>query len=396
MTMSENSPKKKAECPYCGDAPINHRLSYLESSVSMSLDPFFQSTARWIPQIAVDGAEEILKMIFHICRFFGLLRLSDDPERAVTLRSRVVWDEANRRGIPMRQVIVLGKPTDNFRARVNGRHIYFDSLPLPERPFYDKDNWDDKFFLKERFSKEGIPVPRCEGVPSSASGREELFSRLGKPIIVKPRVGSRGRHTTTNIGTLADFEKAVRLAKMICPRAVAEEHLDGYVCRATCVGGRLAGFYRAEAAGIIGDGKKKISELIAEKDEKRPERVERVRVDGEAEDRLARLGLRLGDVLPAGEEIRLSHRTGRLFGGATREMLPELHPSFIPILEKAARTTGLPVVGFDCIIPDPEADEKNQRWGIIEANTLPFIDLHYYALSGKPGNIAGMVWDLWK
>ena len=60
------------------------------------------------------------------------------------------------------------------------------------------------------------------------------------------------------------------------------------------------------------------------------------------------------------------------------------------------RTTGLMVAGFDSIIPDPTQPADSQHWGIIECNTLPFIDLHYYALEGKPQNIAGMIWDLWK
>ena len=77
-------------------------------------------------------------------------------------------------------------------------------------------------------------------------------------------------------------------------------------------------------------------------------------------------------------------------------MVNELHPSFIPIFKKAYDVVGLSVVGFDAIIPDPTKPANSQRWGIIECNSLPFIDLHYYALEGKPKNIAGMIWDMWK
>ena len=100
--------------------------------------------------------------------------------------------------------------------------------------------------------------------------------------------------------------------------------------------------------------------------------------------------------MPVGVSLSLTHRIGRLFGGKTIEMIDDLHPSFIPILTKAAKIVGLSVVGFDCIIPDPSKEEVSQKWGIIECNSLPFIDLHYYALEGKPRNIAGMIWDLWE
>jgi hypothetical protein len=45
---------------------------------------------------------------------------------------------------------------------------------------------------------------------------------------------------------------------------------------------------------------------------------------------------------------------------------------------------------------NPQDDPNNQKWGIIEANSLPFIDLHYWPLYGEPVNIASYVWDLWE
>ena len=155
------------------------------------------------------------------------------------------------------------------------------------------------------------------------------------------------------------------------------------------------GFYRGSVPSVTGDGKKTVKELILQKDGKRPDRVEKVLVNKELEDFVSRFGFTLDDVLPEGLKLPLSHRTGRLFGGVTREMLDELHPSFVPILEEAARIVDIPVIGFDCIVPDAAKDAQSQKWGIIECNTLPYIDLHYYALEGKPKNIAGSIWDMW-
>jgi D-alanine-D-alanine ligase-like ATP-grasp enzyme len=94
--------------------------------------------------------------------------------------------------------------------------------------------------------------------------------------------------------------------------------------------------------------------------------------------------------------VPLTHRTGRLFGGETRELLASVHPKLRDTLERAVRTLDVPVVGLDVIIKDPEADPDTQTWGIIEANSLPFIDLHYLPLYGTPSNPAAQVWDLWK
>lgn len=304
----------------------------------------------------------------------------------------------------MEQVIFMSRPLDYYRAnlRLNGQNkfFYFESLPIRPEAFDLGENWDDKVALKREFKKHNIPVPDYfELSPLAVLGLknvEKEFSRLKKPVVVKPRSGSRGRHTVTHINNLSDFQKGIRVAGQICSHLVAEEHLEGSVCRATLVDGRLAGFYLGRAPTLTGDGKKTIRELIRDLDNSRPGRVEPIRIGEELQSHLGRLGFDIDSVLPKGRTIPLSHRIGRLFGGRTREMLGDLHPNFVPALEKAAKVVGLPVVGFDCIIPDPTKEESGQRWGIIECNTLPFIDLHYYALEGKPQNIAGLIWDLWK
>jgi D-alanine-D-alanine ligase-like ATP-grasp enzyme len=252
--------------------------------------------------------------------------------------------------------------------------------------------------MKREFWKHNIPVPSFVELPLFLSRRkmEKIFSKINKPLVVKPRVGSRGRHTITNINNLIHFKQGIDIARQICSHLVAEEHLEGFLCRATLVNGVLAGFYKGQIPTLVGDGTKTIEELIAEMDEKRPARVEKIRINKELIDHISRFDFDLGDILPKGKTLSLSHRIGRLFGGRTAEMLDSLHPSFVPFFKKAAKVTGLSVVGFDCIIPEPTKDATGQKWGIIECNTLPFIDLHYYALEGKPKNIAGEIWDMWR
>lgn len=387
---------EKSICAYCGDAPVNHRLAYFGSVISLFFDTMFNWAFRLVPAFAVRVVDKLLQTILRGLVFLRIIKLSDNIELATTLRSRVIWDEAIRRGIKMEQLVIFGRHTDNYRAKVNDKYIYFNSLPVPSEAALSKENWDDKFFLKKKFSLKGLPVPRHAQVPFSLSERKSFFEKFEKPLIVKPRLGSRGRHTITNIHTLEEFESAVKKAREISVQVVAEEYLEGYVCRATCVAGKLVGFYRAESASVVGDGEKTISELIEEKNAKRHERISPIQISDEMKDFVARCGYHLESVLPKGVKVNLSHRIGRFFGGSTKEMLPELHPSFVPMLEKAGIATGLNVAGFDCIIPDPELVATKQRWGIIECNTLPFIDLHYFALEGKPPNIAGMIWDFWK
>ncbi len=388
---------KQGKCSYCGDAQVNHKAYYLENLFSSFVEAHMVRATQLAPWFIKDFATWVPIGLFNALRKLSLAKFSPDMEKASSFRSRVIWEEAQRRGIYMEQIILGKKPLDWYRANINGKMIYFESIPIrPE--FLDlKKDWDNKIVLKKELMKHGIPVPEFLNLKTRNSKKlSKIFNKLKLPVIVKPRVGSRSRHTITNIKTLDQFKHGVSIAGQISPHLVVEEHLYGSVCRATVVGGKLAGFYRGQVPSVVGDGKKTIRELIKEKDLNRNARVQSVRVGEELYSHIEREGFSIDDVLPENVSLNLSHRNGRLFGGTTKEMIDELHPSFIPILEKAADVIGLSVAGFDCIIPDPTKDESSQRWGIIECNTLPFIDLHYYALEGKPRNIAGMIWDLWK
>ncbi|MCF7834102.1 MAG: hypothetical protein K9L98_01965 [Candidatus Pacebacteria bacterium] len=390
------SEKNKLKCEYCGDAYVNHGFVLFGGYLSALIDPMFQKMNKLLPDCMIRFVDIFLKFLFNIHLFLRVIKLSENVEKANTLRSKVIWEEAIKRGIKMSQVVFMGIYTDNYRAKINGEYVYFDSLPIPDSMNTLRKNWDNKYYFKKHFMTQDLPVPKYFKVSLFKNKRKQLFDKIDKPFIVKPQEGSRGRHTTTHIYNIEDFEKAYKIARQLSPAIVMEEQLMGYVCRATCVNGKLAGFYRAEPASVIGDGIHTIEELVVLKNENKPERVSAVEINTEIKEHIGRLGLKIDDVLPKDKKIFLSYRIGRLFGGVTREMLDELHPSFVPVLEKASQFTKLPVVGLDCIIIDPESDEKTQKWGIIECNTLPFIDLHYFALFGKPKNIAGMVWDLWK
>jgi len=155
------------------------------------------------------------------------------------------------------------------------------------------------------------------------------------------------------------------------------------------------GFFKADPPQIAGDGLKTIKELIVEKNKNRPERISEILINDDLVHFIGRLGYNLESVLPKGIKIDLSAKTGRMYGGYTREMLKDVHPKLISILNKAGNIVEAPVAGFDLIIEDPTKDPDTQKWGIIECNSLPFIDLHYFAYEGEPVNLAKNVWDLW-
>lgn len=383
-------------CPMCGNSPVNHFQTYL----SYTMSAWGAEAGRkigWNPIRALRSfsgtlADRVEPLVYRgISRLPGS-RFGSDPSQASTYRSQVVWEEAARRGITMEQLFLGKSKTDIYRATLSGHSLYFNSLPtaLFQRA---NDAWvDDKLMLKEMLAKEGIAVPRACSA-TTLGDAERAFHELGAPVVVKPRLGSRGRHTTVGVRTVEELKIAFKSAKELCRYVAIEECLEGPVCRATLVGGQLAGFFEAYPPRVTGDGVHTISELIETQNANKPDRVQDISLTGEHLDFLRRAGYTLGSAPQSGETISLTHRTGRLFGGRTREILGLEHPKLREVLERAAKKIPGPIVGFDLIIPDPSRDPELQTWGIIEANTLPYIDLHYLPLEGEPSNVARAVWE---
>jgi D-alanine-D-alanine ligase-like ATP-grasp enzyme len=388
---------KRNKCSACGTSNTSHSLLLISDLLEETIGRIGRI---FLKIFKIDENHALFKFFekffYKISALLGLLKYSDDKDRAVTGRSRLIWDEAERRGIKMQQVFMFGRPVEHYRAFVNGKYINFESIPIPPHMSSSGYGWvDDKFILSERLRTEGIASPSA-GSAMLYRTAENIFNRLEKPVILKPRSGSRGRHTTTNINTKEELKKALDLAHAISLAVVVEEHLFGSVYRATTVDGKLVGFFRADPPSVTGDGHSTIEELVKEKNKNKHERMGNIVIDSDALDFLARQTLGIHTVLEDGKKVNLSAKTGRFFGGYTKEMLPEVHPKMHEIFEKAAKIVDIPVAGFDLIIGDPAADPDTQRWGIIECNSMPYIDLHFFALEGKPINIAEYVWDLWK
>lgn len=388
--------KVEEKCSACGSNQVNHRLMFflkcmneLISRLTFIYAPIFSLSKN------ITVVDFIEKVLLNTLYLMGAIRYDEDIEKTLNGRSKLIWQEAKKRGIDMKQLFFFGKPIDYFKAHINGKNIFFQSLPIPPWLSHNGYDWvDDKFIFAKKFKLAGIPAPRTKKILFLKDALS-AFDVLNKPIIIKPQSGSLGRHTTTNINTKEEMEKAFHLARQITLSMIAQEHLFGSVYRATVVNNVLVGFFRADPPFVVGDGIQNIKDLIINKNKNRNERVSDILINEELISFLERQGYTINSILEKNKKINLLAKTGRLYGGYTKEMLPEVHPKMHSIFNNASKLVSIPVAGFDLIIEDPTKDPDTQRWGIIECNSLPFIDLHAFPLEGEPVNIAKYIWNLW-
>lgn len=294
-----------------------------------------------------------------------------------------------------------GKPLELARAWLPAMtHLkkyqwqYFQSIPLlPSKNFFTAPLIDDKAVLKYLFEANALPIPRGGGVITLSAALKK-FHTIGGAVIVKPQSGSRARHTTVNITTEDELVLAFHRAKELCLFVMVEEYIPGTLYRATCVSGTLVGVIEFVKPSVIADGVRTVKELLVFHNvHKRFPSLTHVKDDAWFEDALSHQGYTRESVPPKGTRVLLSEHSERPNGGYFIDVTDRIPSSTKNTIERAAAISEAHVVGFDIISKDLSAPQE--RFVFIEANTLPFIELHSIPFEGTPRNVASTVWDSW-
>ncbi len=379
-------------CIYCGNNPISHTTHKFYESFDILVSPIrkfvFQS---WVGHITDHIATYIALGLFYSLKPFGLVQINSDIEKIKYPRAKVLWEEAHRRNIKIEEIKPFGNSIDLYRFYINNKPLYFMNLPRKEKVATSNLTWvDDKYLLKKKLIENHLPVSPGGSFTNLRSALQ-AFEVLNKPVIVKPRAGSRGRHTTTFVFTKEDLIKAFKIAKQLCYWVIVEEHLYGDVQRGTLIGGKLIGVLGGSPPRVTGDGKSTIAELIKIKDMNRPEKVKETKVNPYF---MERQKLTMNTILENGKTVDLSEKVGVNYGGTSYDCTNETHPDTKKMLEEVGKVLDISIVGLDFIVPDITKSYKEQKMGIIEANGAPFIQLHHDPLIGESINAAKFVWDL--
>lgn len=395
-----------SDCDFCGAYPVNHPMKYIDSCIGLLpalLAPSpTTATPRFLQIFRSPIVRFICRTLITIAAALGLIRFSSVIDDEVTARSRVVWEEAERRGIRMQQLSILGLKRDEMRAWLPTRRgsrkrnwEYFESLPIPLWKNQDPASWiDDKRLFKKVFERNNLPVARG-GAVFTYRAAKKIYDRLGCPVITKPRDGSLARHTTVAIATEAELKEGFGRAKQLCPFVMVEEFVVGTLYRATCVDRKLIGVIELVRPKIVADGRMTIEELRqAFNQHKRFPSLTDVKDDSWFRDSIRHQGYKPADVPSAGTLIVLSEHSERPNGGYFIDITDRVPPAHRELIERGAQVCGAEVIGFDLLSQD--LTDPSVRFTFIEGNTLPHIDVHHVPYEGAVQDVAGAIWDMWE
>lgn len=391
--MSTKTTKKY--CPDCGGSQVNHKLVYTSILLGLIIEPWTNWMGRIIPEYMF---ESITPTLLKTLTYLHLGKITTEPKDDDSYRARALWEEAIARGIEMYEFRLFNVGHDVFVSNYNGEVRSFDVLPRPKHYNPKGLEWmDNKNEMKKHFRKVGIPVASGDVTCSIKTGLK-IFHKLNKPLITKPNIGSRSRHTTTHIHTEDEFLTAFKKARQLAPYVMIEEELSGFVFRGTLIGKKLIAVLRREPAYVIGDGVHNIKDLV-EIENKNPLRAgpifHKLTLDEEAEKELKNWNHTIDTIPKKDEVVTLGQKTSRAVGGGITDMTDIMHPDNKEMLEKVAETLDDPLIGVDFIMNDVSISWRDQPCaGVIECNSAPFIDLHHYPLVGKPHNVASALWDI--
>lgn len=390
-----NEKTNHTPCPDCGGSQVNHTLVYSSVLIGALVEPWTNWMGRLLPEASFEWLGPALVKTL---AFLRLGKITYTPQADDSGRTRVLWEEAIARGITMYEFRLFGIGHDVFVSNYKGKMRFFDVLPRPKDYNPKGLEWmDHKNEMKKHFRAAGIKVAAGNIARSEKDGLA-IFNSLQKPVITKPSIGSRSRHTTTHLRTEEEFLVGFRKAKQLSPWVMIEEELTGFVFRGTLIGEKLVAVIRREPEDVIGDGIHTIRQLvdIENKNPLRSGPIFHHITMGPDEEKELSFWKHTWNTIPAkGEVITLGQKTSRAVGGGITDVTDDMHPDNIAMLEKIGAVLDDPLIGVDFIMDDVAISWRDQpRCGVIECNSAPFIDLHHFPLVGKPRNVAGKLWDI--
>jgi D-alanine-D-alanine ligase-like ATP-grasp enzyme len=380
-------------CPHC--QPYDE-YTHIDDYINSLIGPVFSAV---FPNINEHTTNWLWLRVLQLLSVIGVVNFVSDPNRSKLYnRGLIFFDEAVRRGIDIRVVTIFGQYVHEYVYKEAGKLRLFSQLPCP--PPAADSRIDNKAWTKRTLKDAGIPVSEGQSFFSKQSGLH-WAGCLGYPLAVKPTHGSLSKHVTVNIENKNKLNQAIDIAKQFSARYIVERHLPGSLYRATVVNQERVFVCQKRRPHVVGDGKHTIKQLIKRKNandsrghtNQKNTTLHVIDTD-RARQFLAESTYNLASVPNLNEVVLLSNTYTLAAGCDVTECTESAHEDNVLMFRQAANVLSCGLVGFDVICDDITTSWQNQKFGIIEANTKPYIDMHAHPSEGVAQPVADVMWDM--
>ncbi|MFT5184241.1 MAG: cyanophycin synthetase, partial [Flavobacteriales bacterium] len=257
----------------------------------------------------------------------------------------------------------------------------------------------DKEDTKDILEQAEVPVPKGDIIRTEA-GLRDAVDYVGYPLVIKPINGNHGRGITANINNWEEALVAFESAKEVSRAVIVERFIVGEDYRLLVINYKLVAAAKRTPAGVTGDGKSTIQELIdvVNSDPRRGYGHEKVltqiTVDAMTENIIKDAGRKLDTVLPDGEWMGLKDTANLSTGGTSTDVTDVVHPYNVFMAERIAKLIGLDICGIDIMTTDISTPLHETGGAILEVNAGPGFRMHLAPSEGLPRNVAGAVVDM--
>jgi cyanophycin synthetase len=243
----------------------------------------------------------------------------------------------------------------------------------------------DKELTKTMLRAGGIPVPEGRLVTDEADAWAAAQD-VGVPVVVKPRDANHARGVFTNLTTKSQIESAFNFARNEGNGVIVERFAPGNEHRLLVVGNKLIAAACGEAASVVGDGVRTVTQLVAEQLNSDPRRGETeasplslIEFDAMTVMQIERQGFSIDAVPPAGVSI-LVQRNDNL----SIDVTDNVHPTNAEHAVLAAQLVGLDIAGLDVVVEDISRPMEEQGGVVVEVNAGPGLLMHLNPSVGHP------------
>jgi GNAT-family acetyltransferase (TIGR03103 family) len=282
----------------------------------------------------------------------------------------IIINEAVRRGI---SVEPIAPDRGYFSLTLGGRTVTCRESLTDLTSAVTLSICDDKAMTRHMLQRAGVNMPAQQRAGSKAENA--AFLKQHGRVVVKPARGEQGRGVAVNLGSAAETEAAIAVAKGLCDTVLLEEFVTGDDLRIVVINYEVVAAAIRRPPLITGTGRHTVKQLIESASRRRAAATggeSRIPIDAECERCLQAAGFTLDTVLEADRTLRVRNAANLHTGGTIHDVTARFNPTLAAAAVRAAEALRIPVTGLDFIV---RSVEDGKYW-FIEANERPGLANH--------------------